>query len=81
MQQMRVEYSLSPPRVFFSSRAAGGSVGRAAVPETEMPDVGWGKAVHRGCGGGVGVAGRIMISGGVDRVVTVNAISGCIVNS
>jgi hypothetical protein len=45
-----------------------------------MPDVGWGKAVHRGCGAGVGEAGRIMISGGVDRAVTVNAISGCIVS-
>jgi hypothetical protein len=52
----------------------------ATVPETEMPDVGWGKAVHRGCGAGVGVAGRTMISGGVDRVVTVNAISACIVS-
>ena len=44
---------------FCSSRAAGESVSRAAVPETEMPDVGWGNAVRRGCGAGVGVAGGI----------------------
>jgi len=58
MHQIWAEYNPSPSWDS-SSRAAGGSVSRAAVPETEMPYVGWGKTAHNGCGAGICVVGGL----------------------